>query len=70
MGKCSSSILLEVVELDCVRGSVMAIEPWSSFRAIDLQILMHDVPGFEGELQGVARGRWDGCGQGCKRRAK
>ena len=29
----------------------MAIEPYSSFRAIDTQVLMHDVPGIAVELQ-------------------
>ena len=33
----------------------MAIEPFSSFRAIDPQVLTHDVPGIAEELQGVVQ---------------
>ena len=33
----------------------MAIEPWSSFRAIAPQELLHDAPVIEVELQGVVQ---------------
>ena len=38
-----------------VRGSVLAKEPWSSFRATDAQETLDDAPGIEVELQGVVQ---------------
>ena len=35
-----------------VRGSVLAKEPWSSLRVTDAQVLLHDAPWIEVELQG------------------
>ena len=47
---CRSSLFVSFVFL---RGSIMAIEPYSSFPAIDPQVLMHDVPWIAVELQGL-----------------
>ena len=55
---CKPKYHAQTVPLHCVhfvRGSVLAREPWSSFRVIDSQVLWHDAAGVEVELQGVVQ---------------
>ena len=47
--------LLQVARLVAVRGSVMAREPSSSFRVVDPQVLLHEAPDIEVELQSVVQ---------------